>query len=206
MTLSAEGLWLYAGALLILWLTPGPVFVALIARGLTGGFAGAWPLAVGVVLGDMMWSLVAIFGLSVIAGQMHEIMAVLRWIAAGIFIVMGLGLIRGAARPLTTDGRMTRPGLWAGFSAGILAILGNPKAILFYMGVLPGFFDLTRITGWDIAAIVAMSMAIPLCGNLITAAAVARARVLLTRPAALIWTNRVAGGLLVAVGCIIPLL
>jgi threonine/homoserine/homoserine lactone efflux protein len=32
----------------------------------------------------------------------------------------------------------------AGFLAGLAAILANPKAILFYMGMLPGFFDLTR--------------------------------------------------------------
>ena len=28
--------------------------------------------------------------------------------------------------------------MWAGFVAGLALILGNPKAILFYMGVLPG--------------------------------------------------------------------
>ena len=28
----------------------------------------------------------------------------------------------------------------AGLLAGILVILGNPKAILFYIGILPGFF------------------------------------------------------------------
>ncbi|MEI4472757.1 LysE family translocator [Frigidibacter sp. MR17.24] len=206
MTLSAEGLWLYAGALLILWLTPGPVFVAMIARGLTGGFAGVWPLAVGVALGDLMWSLLAIFGLSVVAGQQAEILHVLRWVAAVIFLVMGAGLIRNAGKPLSTDGRMTRPGLWGGFSAGILAILGNPKAILFYMGVLPGFFDLSHVTGADIVAIVVLSMAIPLAGNLVTAAAVGRARAVLSTPGALKWTNRTAGGLLVAVGCVIGFL
>ena len=52
MTLTAESLWLYAGALVILWITPGPVFIALTARALTGGFRSAWPLAVGVTIGD----------------------------------------------------------------------------------------------------------------------------------------------------------
>ena len=30
-------------------------------------------------------------------------------------------------------------------AAGVAAVLGNPKAILFYMGVLPGFFDLSKV-------------------------------------------------------------
>ena len=46
MTITLDGLLLYCGALVILFLTPGPVWVAIIARGLTGGFSGAWPLAV----------------------------------------------------------------------------------------------------------------------------------------------------------------
>ena len=54
---------------------------------------------------------------------------------------------------IATDSRLTRPGMWAGFMAGIVVILGNPKAILFYMGVLPGFFDLTQATAADIAII-----------------------------------------------------
>ena len=85
-----------------------------------------------------------------------------------------------------------------------MAILGNPKAILFYMGVLPGFFDLTRITAPDIAAIVTASLVVPLMGNVAFAFFIDRARRLLTSPAALSRTNAVAGVLLVAVGLAIP--
>ena len=35
-------------------------WVALTARALSGGFAAAWPLAVGVALGDLIWPLAAI--------------------------------------------------------------------------------------------------------------------------------------------------
>lgn len=206
MTLSADGLLLYAGALAVLWATPGPVFVALTARALTGGFQSAWPLALGVTIGDVVWPLVAIFGLSWIADQHAALMDGLRWVAAGIFMLMGVGLIAHSNRPLTTDGRLTRPGLWAGFSAGLAAILGNPKAILFYMGVLPGFFDLTRVGGADIAAILVLSAAVPLAGNLFTAFAVSRARMLLSSPRALALTNRIAGALLIVVGIAIALL
>lgn len=206
MTLSAQALLLYAGAIALLWATPGPVFVALMARALTGGFRAAWPLALGVMIGDVLWPLVAIFGLSVLVAGQEAWLAALRWVAAAIFIFMGAALIRRAARPLSTDGRLTRPGLWAGFSAGVAAILGNPKAILFYMGVLPGFFDLARVTAADIAAICAISALVPLAANLATAAAVARARRMLTSPAGFAWTNRIAGGLLIAVGLAIPLL
>jgi threonine/homoserine/homoserine lactone efflux protein len=182
MTVTAHELVLYAGALLILFFTPGPVWVALTARALSGGFGQAWPLAVGVTVGDVLWPLLAILGVSWVVSVWGGFLETLKWVAAGIFLWMGWLLIRHASAPIRTDGRLTRPGMWAGFAAGVAVIVGNPKAVLFYMGVLPGFFDLRRVTGWDIAAICAMSMAIPLAGNLMLAVMIDRARRLLTSP------------------------
>ncbi len=205
MTVGTWDLTFYAGALLVLFFTPGPVWVALVARALSGGFGAAWPLAVGVVIGDALWPLAAIFGLSWIVSVYGGFMDLLRWVAAGTFLVMGWLLLRHAGRSLSSDSRLTRPGRWAGFVAGVAVIVGNPKAILFYMGVLPGFFDISRINGIDVAAIIAMSMVIPLIGNLAFALSIDRARRLLTSPAALTRTNRIAGALLIGVGVVIAL-
>ena len=203
MTVSATDLLFYAGALLVLFATPGPVWVALLARSMAGGFAAAWPLAVGVAVGDALWPLLAIFGLTWIVAQFSQFMTVMQWVAAITFLVMGILLIRNADRGLSSDSRLTKPGRWAGFATGVAVVIGNPKAILFYMGVLPGFFDLTRVTAPDIAAIVALSVAIPLLGNLLLAASIDRARRLLTSPAALRRMNLIAGGLMIAVGVVI---
>jgi threonine/homoserine/homoserine lactone efflux protein len=205
MTITAEGLLLYCGALVILFLTPGPVWVAIIARGLSGGFNAAWPLAVGVAIGDLIWPLAAIFGLSWIVSVYAGFMDGLRWVAVAIFVLMGWLLIRHADRPISSDSRLTRPGRWAGFAAGVAAILGNPKAILFYMGVLPGFFDLRTVTAPDIAAILAVSVAIPMIGNLIFALMIDRVRAILSSPAALRRMNLTAGWLLIAVAGVIAL-
>jgi len=94
--------------------------------------------------------------------------------------------------------------MWAGFLAGVAVILGNPKAILFYMGVLPGFFDLTTLRWPDMIAIAALSAVIPLVGNLFLAMFIGQARRLLASPAALRRTNLTAGGLLICVGLVIP--
>ncbi|MFD1913688.1 LysE family translocator [Halodurantibacterium flavum] len=203
MTIPATSLLLYAGALVVLFFTPGPVWVALTARALSGGFASAWPLAVGVVLGDALWPLAAIFGLTWLLAAFDGFLILMRWVAVATFIVMGALLIRNAGHQISSDSRLTRPGRLAGFLAGVAVILANPKAILFYMGVLPGFFDLTRVTGWDIAAIVAISMTIPLAGNLAFSLFIDRARRLLASPAALQRTNRIAGVLLILVGVVI---
>lgn len=79
MSLSVWDLLLYAGALFVLFLTPGPVWLALMARAVSGGFQAAWPLAVGVAIGDLIWPLVAIGGMSWLASSLGEVMLVLRW-------------------------------------------------------------------------------------------------------------------------------
>lgn len=204
MTITIEQILLYAAAMAGLWVIPGPVWVALTARALSGGMAGAWPLAVGVALGDLIWPLCAILGLAWVLSLYGDALAVMRWIAALVFIVMGLLLFRAPAKPPGTDSRMTRPGLWAGFSVGVAAVIGNPKAILFYMGFLPGFFDLTRITAPDIAVILAISAVVPLLGNLGLALFLDRARRLLQSPSAIRRLNITSGLLLIAVGVAIP--
>lgn len=196
---------LYAGALFVLFMTPGPVWVALIARALSGGFNAAWPLALGVVVGDILWPFIAILGVTWVVSVFDGFMTVLRWVACATFLFMGFMLIRHAGATISSDSRLTRPGMWAGFIAGLAVILGNPKAVLFYMGMLPGFFDLTQLTALDIAAICFLSFLVPLIGNLILALFVGRARALLTSPKALRRMNISAGILLMGVGAIIPL-
>ena len=206
MTVTLPQLVLYAGALLVLFLTPGPVWLALIARSMSGGFQAAWPLAVGVSVGDIVWPFLAILGLAWVVAEVDGIMTVLRWVACAVFLWMGWQAIRTADAGIDSDRRLTRPGLRAGFMAGVVAILGNPKAILFYMGVLPGFFDLERITPADIAVIVGMSVVIPLAGNLTFAFFIDRARRLVASPRALRITNLAAGWAMVLVGLAIPFL
>jgi threonine/homoserine/homoserine lactone efflux protein len=204
MTITPAEIGFYAIGIFLLFLTPGPVWVALTARALSGGFRAAWPLAVGVTLGDLLWPFLAILGVSWILTVFESFMTVMRWVACATFLIMGFLIIRNAGKTIGEDSRLTRPGMMAGFLAGVAVIVGNPKAILFYMGMLPGFFDVTSLTWADIAVICAVSMTIPLMGNLALAWFIGQARGLLTSPAALRRTNIIAGALLIGVGLVIP--
>lgn len=206
MSVSLYELGLYALGMAGLWAVPGPVWVALTARALSGGFAAAWPLAIGVAIGDLVWPLAAILGLSWIESSYGDVLSVLRWVAAVIFLVMGTLLIRKPAATMNADNRLTRPGLWAGFSVGVAAVIGNPKAILFYMGALPGFFTLETLTAPDIVAIITISAAIPMAGNLGLALFLDKARQVLSSPENLRKMNVASGVLLIGVGLVIPFL
>lgn len=205
MTATFFDLALYAGGIFILFLTPGPVWMALVARTLSGGFGSAWPLALGVVIGDILWPIIAILGLSWVAMQYDGLLDLLKYVATLIFFVLGFSLISNPDRAVNNDNRLTRPGQLAGFIAGVAIILSNPKAILFYIGVLPGFFDLSRMTLLDIVAICTISAVLPFLGNLTLSIMVDRVRHLLSSPATLRKVNTISGILLILVGVIIPL-
>ncbi|WP_151719073.1 LysE family translocator [Gemmobacter serpentinus] len=206
MTITFWQLLTYAGGMVALWAVPGPVWMALMARSLSGGFRAAWPLAVGVAVGDLIWPLAAILGLGWIVSVYGDLLSLLRWVAALIFLAMGVMLIRKPAAKPGSDSRLTRPGVWAGFSVGMAAVIGNPKAILFYMGALPGFFALDRLTTGDVAAIILVSALIPMAGNLALALFLDRARQLLSSQENLRRLNLGSGILLIVVALVIPFL
>lgn len=206
MTISWVELGIYALGMMGLWAVPGPVWVALLARALSGGMAAAWPLAVGVALGDLVWPLLAILGLTWVESAYGDILSLLRWAAAVIFLAMGVMLIRKSGSLGGADSRLTKPGLWAGFSVGLAAVIGNPKAILFYMGALPGFFSLGSLTAMDTALIISVSALVPMAGNLVLALFLDRARQLLQSPESVRRLNVFSGILLISVALVIPFL
>ena len=207
MTLGAPELLAYAGALALLVIAPGPVVAALIARAASGGVWAAVPLAAGVAVGDFAWPLVALLGIGAATQVWGGVLEMLRYGGAAMLVWMGWRQVRKArAEALRLTGaRPEREPAWDGFLAGVMIIAGNPKAILFYLGVLPGFFDLTRLTGWDMAILVLVSAAVPFLGNLAWAALFAQARRWLADPEAMRRTQVGAGLALMGVGVAVAL-
>ena len=203
MTITGSEIWLYSAALFLLFLTPGPVWVAMLARGLKGGFAGVWPLALGVAVGDTAWSVVALLMLSQVAGIHADLMVWLKYFAVLVFFAMGFSLLRSPVEAISAPRQLTRPGILAGFLAGFLVILGNPKAILFYIGILPGFFTVDRLQPIDITIIGGLSALVPFLRYLVMGLLVDHVSKTLNSLPLRRRINRITGGVLILVGAII---
>ena len=198
-TITFTQIALYSSALMILWLTPGPVWVAVLARSVSGGFKSSVPLVFGVAVGDLLWPLVALLGVSFLVSIYADILIVFRYIASIILIIMGIVLILKSDNFFKEESNLTRPGIWAGFSA----VLANPKASLFYMTLLPNFFNFDKLNSVDIVTICCLSAIVPMLGNLILAIAVDKMRNFLSSPLAIKKTNIFSGIALILVGLII---
>ena len=200
MAIDGNQIFLYFLALVILFLTPGPVWVALIARTVSGGAKSSISLALGVSLGDMLWPFVVYFSLSLLISLYSDILLIFRYVASFVLILMGLQIIYLRNKTLSEDHRLTKSGFIAGFYAGFIAVTANPKASLFYMTLLPGFFNFELIGIVDVCLISLLSFSIPMIGNILMILFVAKVRSLLSSPYAVRMTNLISGILLVFVG------
>ena len=202
-TITLAQSFFYSIALTLLWLTPGPVWVAVLARSVSGGFQSSVPLVLGVALGDLLWPLVALMGVSYLIFIYSDILIIFSYLASIILILMGLVLVVRSKNLFGEESSLTKPGVWAGFTAGFSAVLANPKASLFYMTLLPNFFNFDKLNSVDIVTICCLSAIVPMLGNLILAIAVDKMRNFLSSPLAIKKTNIFSGIALILVGLII---
>ena len=205
MTITSGQIILYFGALIILFLTPGPVWVAIIARTVSGGSKSSISLALGVSLGDMLWPIIVFLGLGFLISLYSDILLVIRYLAAAILVIMGLQIILKRNYILKENDRLTKAGFFSGFSAGFIAITANPKASLFYLTLLPGFFDFSKINMFDLTIISITSFSVPMIGNLLLIFFLDRVRFFLSSAKAISTTNLLSGISLIIVGIVIAL-
>ena len=200
MTIDSDQIFFYFLALIVLFLTPGPVWVALIARTVSGGAKSSISLALGVSLGDMLWPFVVYFSLGLLISVYSDILLVFRYFASFVLILMGLQIIYARNKALSEDHRLTKSGFIAGFYAGFIAVTANPKASLFYMTLLPGFFNFELIGLLDVCLVSLLSFSVPMIGNILMILFVAKVRSLLSSSYAVSVTNLISGILLIFVG------
>ena len=204
MSISFSDLIFYGFGIFVLFLTPGPVWIAIISRSITGGLNGAAPLAAGVAIGDIIWPTLAIAGSAALAASYANLLLYLKYLAVIIFVVLGINLINNQNSQIGSQNlKLSKSRELAGFTAGLLVIIGNPKAALFYLGILPGFFNLSKLTIADCITIALVSSLIPFLGNLTLAVMVEKSREILSSAAAVRKLNILSGCLLIFVGLLI---
>ncbi len=205
MTITLSQILIYLGAMLVLFATPGPVWVAVMARGLSMGYRGVWPLALGVALGDIFWPATAILGVSWLTTFYGDIILIFKIGAVVMLGLMGAGLIIWPSKTISEDSKLSTPGILAGFIAGWVVILANPKAIVFYLGFLPSMFDFTTLTIPDIIVICLIPFFVSFFGNTLLGTCFGFVRNLLKDPKRLIRINQIAGVALIGVAGVIGL-
>lgn len=194
----------FGAAMFLLAVSPGPGVFATVARALANGFSHAAVLVLGIVTGDLIFLLLAVYGLSTMAELLGSFFILVKY-GGGLYLVwLGIKIWLSPPEPVAIQG--IKELSWKkNFFSGLGITLANPKVILFYLGFLPTFVDLASLTHMDIFA-VSLVVTIVLGAVLLCYAwAASRAGQLLKNRKALKMTNRCAGGVMVAAGCAVLL-
>lgn len=157
--MPAESFLLFAAALAILFFSPGPGNVAMVARTLDAGPAHGFIYGAGIITGDIFWLTIAVTGLTAIADRIGPAGWVIKIIGVAILLWFAWSAFQSFRRPaIITMKPPGRLGLAATYIAGIAMPLTNPKPIIFYLTLLPSFFDLERVTFQVYLAMVAIML------------------------------------------------
>lgn len=156
-----DNLALFAAALLILFFTPGPGNVAMVARTLDAGPAHGFVYGGGIITGDIFWFTIAVTGLTTVADHAGPAGWVFKIIGVSILLWFAWSAFQSFRNPeVTLIRKPTRMGLAATYLAGIAMPLTNPKPIIFYLTLLPSFFDLSQVdlTAWLVMVSIMLAM------------------------------------------------
>ncbi|CAI9415857.1 Homoserine/homoserine lactone efflux protein [Pleomorphomonas sp. T1.2MG-36] len=134
--------WMFAGALAIAYLVPGPDMVLILQTGLLRGRAHALAVAAGLAAARATHVLLAAAGLAALLRTMPAAFDVVRVAGAAYLVWLGLDILRssssasGLSGPAASDEERS----WSRAAMrGLLTNLLNPKALLFCSVLLPQF-------------------------------------------------------------------
>jgi threonine/homoserine/homoserine lactone efflux protein len=190
--MDIKGLLIFAAAYLAVVILPGPGVTALVARVLARGLRGTPAFIAGFVAGSLIWFTVAATGLTALAATFGGFFIAVRYAGAAYLFYLAWKLWRAPVGPThTVDASPDGHGRL--FLAGLAINVGNPKAIAFFLALLPTVVDLDTLTALGIAELAAVIAAVVSGVFTLYAIAAARARRLFASPRAIMLVNRGSG-------------
>lgn len=190
-------------AIIIFAITPGPGVFALLARAMTRGALSCLTLAFGMAISDIIYLVLACFGLAVIAENWGGFFTVIRIIGAIYLIYLGWKMWHDRSHMTTEAQSISTQTEFMSFVQGFLISASNPKVILFYIAFLPTFMDLSSLDNKDIAVAALLCLVGLMIGLMAIAFSASWARGYFRSERAMTGLNRVAGSIMMSAGVFI---
>lgn len=184
------------GALIV---TPGPAVLFIVSQGLRRGSAGALWSAMGILAANTLYFAASGTGVGALLAASGRLFTVIKWAGAAYLLYMGaVALFRpGLPASRATAGAADSSGRRSSFLRGLLVQISNPKALLFFVAILPQFIDRGRPIGMQILILGVTSILIEFVVLAAYGTAAARSARILMHPRYATATSRVSGALLV---------
>ncbi|WP_137226586.1 LysE family translocator [Shewanella sp. MEBiC00475] len=191
-------------AMFILAIVPGPAVFAVVSRSLSNGFSHGAAITFGVLLGDYLCILLALFGLSTIANAIGPAFELIKYASALYLCWLGFSMLRATAKgaKLTTTLRVSQ---FKNIITGSFIALSNPKALIFYVSFFPAFVPMNHVSFTDVILILTIATCAFGSVNLAYAYLASGAKRLFISPNFTTIMNRIAGSIMLLSGILVAI-
>jgi len=124
---------------------PGLSVLMVTSDTLARGFRSGVYTAAGIVVGDVIWLMLALSGLVTVYPLLENHWFIVRFIAALVLIYLAVGLLWQRQNKSAQSALAANRNDWQGFIAGLMLTLADFKAILFYVAILPAFVEVSSL-------------------------------------------------------------
>jgi homoserine/homoserine lactone efflux protein len=126
-------------------LSPGPAVFYTVAQGVRGALRRTLPAAAGILTANGIYFALSATSLGAVIAASARFFTIAKWIGAAYLVYLGLKALRSAnsmhAVALQGSPQKLEEGLRGVYLGALTLQLANPKALLFFLALLPQFID-----------------------------------------------------------------
>ena len=139
---ESHTLLLFALTALLFAASPGPNFIFVLSRSVSYGRAEGLMSVLGIGTGALLHTLAAVLGLSALLATSALAFGTVKVLGAVYLVYLGVRVLLGDSAQLPVSSANADKG--AAYRQGLLTMMLNPKAAVYFLAVLPQFVDPSR--------------------------------------------------------------
>ncbi|GAC07079.1 MAG: LysE family translocator [Alteromonadaceae bacterium] len=181
-------------------ITPGMCMTLAMTLGMSVGVRRTLWMMAGEVIGVALVAIAAVVGVASVMLNYPSVFQVFKWVGGAYLAYLGIKMFF-AHEQVTTGENISATSRGKLASQGFITAIANPKGWAFMISLLPPFISVTKSLSGQLTVLVGLIMLSEFLCMLIYATGGKSLRLFLNRGNNIRWMNRIAGSLLVGLGC-----
>lgn len=180
---------------------PGPAVLLTLARASTSGTRAGIATGLGIAVGDLIHTAMAVLGISAIILASAFLFSLIKYMGAAYLVYLGIRAILEKA-PTSQNEKLVAITPWQAFRQGAIAEVLNPKSALFFLAFLPQFVSLENgSVPLQLTTLGVLFVLVGFFSTLVFAVGAGSIGAFLRRhPSVLRWQGKVVGSIYCALG------
>ena len=133
----------------VLSIIPGPSVFLVIVRSMTSNLSQGLVTIGGIVFANIIFILLVVYGVGALVASMDGLYVIIKFAGSAYLFWLGIKLLRTKVKKAEIE-QVTESSWHANFTAGFIVTISAPRAILFYVSLLPNVIDLTKARAPDV--------------------------------------------------------